>query len=169
MKRVGRQGLVKRRVEDRHLRDTGEPGSGNFYAEEIGRVVERGQRYQAADSGNYLIVDQGRLPEEFSAVNHAMADAEKLRLVLQDPVFAVHVCHEVERVPVIRQPLRTDLLVERPVSFEPSLTQTALTAPYLLDESCREHDQVRYAENLILDGRAPAVHNSDFHGLIPHP
>ena len=90
MKGVGRQGLVKRRVEDRHLRDTREPGPGGFYAEKIGRVVERGQRYESADRRNHLIVDQGRLPEEFPAVDHTMADAEKLGLVLNDPVFTVH-------------------------------------------------------------------------------
>jgi hypothetical protein len=35
------------------------------------------------------------------AVDHAVANAEKLGLVLNDPVFTVHLCHEVEPFPVV--------------------------------------------------------------------
>ena len=49
MKGVGRQGLVKGRVEDRHLGDIGNWRSGGLDAEEIGRVVKRGQRDESPD------------------------------------------------------------------------------------------------------------------------
>ena len=133
MKGMGWQGLMKGRVENRHLRDTCEPASGDFYAEEIGRVVERGQRDESPDRSNHLIVDDGRLPEEFPSVDHTMADTEEFGLVLNDPVLTVHLCHELEPFPVIGQLLRIDLLVESPVRFAPGLTQTALLAADLLD------------------------------------
>jgi hypothetical protein len=166
---MGRHGLVKSCVEDRHLWDSREAGSGGFYAKEIGRVMEWGQRYKAADGGNYLRIHQGRLPEEFSTMNNTMANAEQLRIILNDPVFTVHVRQEVKCVVVIGQSPRMDLLIKRPVSVVPALTQKTLTITYLLDESCYYHSVVRYAKDFILDGGTPAVHNSDFHGVIPHP
>ena len=124
---------MKGRVENRHLRDTCEPASSDFYAEEIGRVVERGQRDEPPDRSNHLIVDDGRLPEAFPSVDYAMADTEQLGLVLNDPVLTVHLCHELEPFPVICHPLRIDLLFESPVLFASGLAQTALFAADLLD------------------------------------
>ncbi len=167
MEGVGRQGLVKRRIEDRHLRDAHKPDSGGLDTEEIGRVVKWGQRDESFDGINHLVVDHGRLPEELSPMDHTMTDAEEFRIVLDDPVLTVHIGHEVEPVPVIRQPFRIDQLVERPVGVSLALTQATLTAPDVLDQSRRKHEAVGQAENLVLDGRTPAVDDSHFHGVIP--
>ena len=73
---VGRQGLVKHGVEDRHLGHLGKRFPQDFDPQQIGRVVERGQRNKPPDGLNYFFSNSGRFLEKLPPMNHPVPDAE---------------------------------------------------------------------------------------------
>ena len=78
---------------------------------------------------HHVVVDDGRFPKDFSPVDHAMANAEKLGIVLNDFVLAIHIGHELKRLPVVGQMLQIDIFLKRSVDIAPTLTQSAFTSP----------------------------------------
>ncbi|MOA03072.1 hypothetical protein D3C78_1225560 [compost metagenome] len=70
--------LVEGGVEHADLRQAGEQGHGGFDADQVGRVVQRGQLGVGADALEHLLADQAGGGEVFAAMHHAMADAVEL-------------------------------------------------------------------------------------------
>jgi hypothetical protein len=90
-----RHGLVEGGVEHGHLGGVGEAGHGDADAEQVGRVVQRGQGGLVGDGLDGGRVDQGRGGEPVAAVHHPVADAGQvgdrpasLLERLEDPVEA---------------------------------------------------------------------------------
>jgi hypothetical protein len=162
-----RQSLVECRVDDRHLGNARKSGSGDFYPEQIRGVVKWSQRDETSYRLDHLVIDHGRFPKEFPTMDHPVAHAEELGTILNDPVFSVHMSHELEGLTVICERLRMDLLVEASVGVAPALSQAALTGPDLLDEPRCKHGAVRQAENFVFDGRTSTVNDSHLHGVTP--
>ncbi len=74
---------MKGRVERGDLRDTGKPRRGSLDSSQRERVVQRSELSQLADCLPHAVVDQHRLLEAISAVDHAMADRIHRRHALQ--------------------------------------------------------------------------------------
>jgi len=75
---IGRQRLMKSRVEHCDLGNFRGRLQGNLDSQKVGRIVKGCQRDQITDSRHNLGVDNGRFAEFFTTVDHPMADAEKL-------------------------------------------------------------------------------------------
>jgi len=86
---IGRQGLVKGRIEDGHLRDTGHELRTDIDSHQIGHVMERRQFFGGfeyfPDGG---INDNGRA-KMLAAVNHPMANAADFAHIRQDAALAM--------------------------------------------------------------------------------
>jgi hypothetical protein len=74
---LGSDGLVKGRVEHRHLGDARCGFHGRLNAHQVGRVVKGRQWNEAADGADDPVVDDHRLPKHRAAVHHPVADAVK--------------------------------------------------------------------------------------------
>ena len=129
MKGMRRQRVVECGIEDRDLGDLGKPRHGSLDPKDVGGIVKRGQGHKGADRFNDTLVDHGWFPEGLTPVDHPVADAEKLGIVLNNTVFPVDGGHEVEAVPVIGQRFRTDLLVEASLAVAACADAESLQSP----------------------------------------
>jgi hypothetical protein len=68
-------------VEDGHMRNVGQRGLRILDRPQRGRVVQRGERRQAADRLLHLVVDDHRIAEPRPAVDDAVAD----RVAVDEP------------------------------------------------------------------------------------
>ena len=72
---VVEQGGNVRYVDSGHIR----PARPRYLdPQQVGGIVERGQRDLPADGGHHAVVDQRRLPELLAAVHDPMADSEQV-------------------------------------------------------------------------------------------
>jgi hypothetical protein len=125
--------------------------------------VQRGKRGKLADGRNDNGIDQRRLAERLASMDHAMADAEELPLILDDPVILVHTLQEFEGLTVVRKERGVCLFVEGTIGPALPLLETAGRASDLLYQARHDHGQVCGVEDLVFDGRAPAVEDGYFH------
>ena len=79
---AGRQGLVERGVEHRHLRQVGPDGADRLDSGQVGRVVQRRQVADRADRRDHLVVHQHRAGEPLATVYVELADADQATLVV---------------------------------------------------------------------------------------
>ena len=72
---VLRHGLVEGGIEHGDLRQAGEAGLCGANAQQVGRVVQRGQAGAVFNGGQHAVVNQGRGVEVFAAVYHTVANS----------------------------------------------------------------------------------------------
>ena len=82
---VGRRGGgkpgVEGGIEDRHLGQPGHRGAGGFNPRDGTRVVQRCQHPQIPDPAHHVVVDQGGLSKQGTAMDHTVSNRVKRRFV----------------------------------------------------------------------------------------
>jgi hypothetical protein len=143
--------LVEGGVEHGHLRGLGEAGHGDPDAEQVGRVVQRGQGGLVGDGLDGGVVDQGRGGEPVAAVDHPVADAGQ---VGDRPAGGLERLEEpVEAVGVVGHPF----LDHQRVGVAGPVGQLRPGLPDPLDQPRGQHLLGVHLEQLVLDGRRPGV------------
>ena len=74
--RMRRHGLMKGGIEDGHLRHVRTGGQGYFNADDIGGVMQWGQRTLLTYGSKHMLVNQGGVLKRFAPMHDPMANTE---------------------------------------------------------------------------------------------
>src|SRR5215813_4542793 len=129
-----RQRLVECRIENRNVRHGRKPGACDFNPHDVGGIVQWRQRDELTNARNDGVVDDGRCTEHVATVYDAMADTAELGFI-DDRMAPIHARHQIEPLAVIGQRPRTVLFVEGPAWPAPALSEMALGATDVLDQT----------------------------------
>ena len=158
------QGLVKGGVEDGHLGHRGQHLACDADAQQVGRVVQRGELDMVFDGGLDLWGDDHRPGEGFAPVHHAVAHSADLAQVGEGRALPLGEGFE-------DQPQADGVVLYNPLYRHrhrpdaPRQPATRLTDA--LDHTAGQHPLIRHVEQLELDGRAARVDDQNLHGLPP--
>jgi len=146
-------GWPAERIEtiDRDLGQTGNGLEGDLDADQVGRVVERGERNVLPDHGQHLFVDQGGFCKILSAVHHTMADPGEFRLIPVGPRLGQGLDDPVHPLSVIRHPAGPSCLGHRALAVTGFMLQGTgfLTDPF--HEPGGENRPLAHVEQLVFD------------------
>ena len=151
-----RHGLVERRVEHRHLGYVGEQPAADVDALQVGGVVQRSQRHQRGHGSDQGVVDQHRLGEPGSAVDHAVTDRLDAGACQRRPVLVERVERGPERLLEVRE---RPLDRVAPVGGGVHQPATALTDP--LHRSRRRRRTGVPIDEAVLERRGAGVDDED--------
>ena len=152
------------RVKDSNIRRSGHSRLAGFNAHEVCRIVEGSQMAVRNCLLDVLINQDGRAVKR-SAVNHTMSDCGNLIRALNHTVVGIDksLHDKLNRLLVSRHSdLELILLAARRRMCE----QRALDSDSLA-ETLREHTLILHIDQLILERRASAVHDKNFHCVFP--
>ena len=168
--RVVGQRLVKRRVEDRDLREPrAEDLARRLYAADVRGVVQRRELYAVLYPAQHVFRNRDRMREVLAAVHDPVPDRVNVRHAphgLNPRIGRRHptqdcldgrprVAHRRGRTPRLRVPHAESQNRLAPDALNAPPRQTLVRVP-------RDAIQVR-RDNLKLDGRTPAVQNENIH------
>ena len=163
---VRRHRLVEGRIEGDDLRDRRQDRLDGMDAEQVGRVVERGEFRAVGDLVQHVLVHKGAAGEEIAALDDAVADRLDVLEGLQNAGLRVGEGVEDE--------LHADLVVgNRQVDdlFFPArrrILENTHRKADLFDDTLRD-DIIKvvilHVQQLVLDRGAAAVDNKDDHNI----
>ena len=158
----GGHGLVEGGVEHGHHGGAGHQLLAGLDADDVGGVVQGGQRIALLDGGHHLVGDQDRLGELLAAVDHPVAHRVDLLHGADNAVLLVHqgVEHGLNglrvgghsHVGVLDGVLAGGLIGELAVDAD------------ALAQALRQHLLGVRVEKLVLQGRASCVDDKNVHG-----
>ena len=119
--------------------------------------MERGQRDEPANSGDDLLGDQGRFPEQRAAVDYPVPDAEKFRPPGNDLVPGVYPADQLKSPDMIRHRFSDFEGLEGALLSASALNQTGLRAADLFQQPAGEQSAVLPLKDLVFDGGTATV------------
>ena len=160
-----RHAHAESRIKHSDIRLSGHSGLAGFNTHEVCRIVKGGQIEAVRNRLLDVLINQNGRTVIRSAVNHTMTDCGNLIRALDDTVRRIdqRLHDKLNRLLVSRHSdLELILLAARRRMCE----QRALDSDSLA-ETLREHTLILHIDQLILERRASAVHDKNFHCVFP--
>ena len=158
---LGRHGLVESGVEDDDVRLAGEDVHDGFEAHEVRGVVERSEGDDFFDSLDDFGGDEDGLRELLAAVDYAVAGRAELVEALEDAEFRID--EDVENVLDSRRVVGEGNFARHGVEAGLRVLDARAFDSDALDETLRKDLLAFHVDELILQRRASAVENKNFH------